>query len=103
LPLTPCSACCGCRPTGLAVGVWNRAPKRRQRSIGLLIHRHGSHAPALLLAVVADALLDRVRNHAGVVAHRLPLLLSGRPSMALTRCSSTPALLIDAARRAVAS
>jgi hypothetical protein len=87
----------------LAVGVWNRAPKRRQRSIGLLVHRHGRHAPALLLAVVADALLDRVRNPAAVVAHRLPLLLSGRPSMALTRCSSTPALLIDAARRAVAS
>lgn len=87
----------------LAVGVWNRAPKRRQRSIGLLIHRHGSSAVALLLAVIADALLDRVRNPAAVVAHRLPLLLSGRPSLALTRCSSTPALLIDAARQAVAS
>lgn len=87
----------------LAVGVWDRAPKRRQRSIGLLVHRHGSSAVALLLAVVADALLDRVRNPAAVVAHRLPLLLSGRPSLALTRCSSTPALLIDAARRAVAS
>lgn len=87
----------------LAVGVWNRAPKRRQRSIGLLVHRHGSSAVALLLAVVADALLDRVRNPAAVVAHRLPLLLSGRLSMALTRCASTPAVLIDAARRAVAS
>lgn len=87
----------------LAVGVWDRAPKRRQRSIGLLVHRHGSSAVALLLAVVADALLDRVRNPAAVVAHRLPLLLSGRPSMALTRCASTPAVLIDAARRAVAS
>ena len=87
----------------LAAGVWTRAPKRRQRSIGLLVHRHGRHAPALLLAVVADALLDRVRNPAAVVAHRLPLLLSGRPSMALTRCSSTPAALIAAARRAVAS
>jgi hypothetical protein len=87
----------------LAVGVWNRAPKRRQRSIGMLIHRHGSDAVALLLAVVADALLDRVRNPAAVVAHRLPLLLSGRPSMALTRCSTPPTVLIDAARRAVAS
>ncbi|MBM4438065.1 MAG: hypothetical protein FJ029_12730, partial [Actinobacteria bacterium] len=87
----------------LAVGVWTRAPKRRQRAVGMLTRRHGSAAPGLLLAVIADALLDQVRSPAAVVAHRMGRLLSGRPSMALTRCNTAPAQLIDAARRAVAS
>ncbi len=82
-----------------AVGSWNRAPRKRAAAAGLLVQRHRLGAWVHLLAAVADAVADGVRDVAAVTCWRWRALLGREPKLALTRPSAPIAALIAAARQ----
>jgi hypothetical protein len=88
-----------CAQVLAAAGCWNRAPRKRTDAAGLLVQRHGRAAWAHLLAVVADAVADGVRDVAAVTCWRWRALLGREPRLALTRPSAPIAALIAAARQ----
>jgi hypothetical protein len=62
----------------LAAGAWDDAPKWRQLAADGLVVHYGKEAPTLLLAVIADSVLDDVRSLGAVVADRVGRLTNDK-------------------------
>lgn len=73
--MTPTLAC---DQALLAVGAWAETAKQRRNAVAALTAHYGRKAVGMVLSVIADALLDDVRDLGAVVAHRCRRLTTSK-------------------------
>ena len=67
----------------LAVDAWSEAARQRRNAAAALVAVYGREAAVILLHVVADAILDDVRDLGAVVAHRCRRLTTDKAQTAV--------------------
>jgi hypothetical protein len=89
-----------CEQILMAAGSWLETRQKRCNAVEALVTHYGQHAVTTLLAVVADAVLDDVRDLGAVVAHRCSRLTTSKAQTAVAedRRSWGLSRLLEAAR-----
>jgi hypothetical protein len=89
-----------CEQVLMAAGAWLETRQKRCNAVDALVTHYGRHAVTTLLAVVADAVLDDVRDLGAVVAHRCSRLTTSKAQTAVAEDRRSWALskLLRAAR-----
>lgn len=100
--MTPTLAC---DQALLAVGAWAETANQRRNAVAALTAHYGRNAVGMVLSVIADALLDDVRDLGAVVAHRCRRLTTDRAQTAVAehRRSWGLSRLLEAAREHAAA